>query len=148
MPFPLLRLAFLPNSCSYLLARSTTPSLWLCVTRNIISLLPFSIPTLESCFELFYQLSCFFQFRFTHPGRLPVNPVLHNTINRSLTDDVADFPRIGLRVSDVSGLVSGLVRSSDTAGGVGWCVTDSGAWAIIVVTFSDAFSVTVMAAQV
>jgi hypothetical protein len=71
---------------------------------------------------------------------------LHNTINRSLTDNVADFLQIiGLRVSDVSGLVSGLVCSSDTIGGVGWFVTNREAYAIIVVTFSNTFSVTVMA---
>jgi hypothetical protein len=72
---------------------------------------------------------------------------LYNTTNRSLTNEVADFLRIiGLRV--VSGLVSGLVRGSDTAGGVGWFITDSGAWAIIVVTFCDVFSAAVMAVQV
>jgi hypothetical protein len=69
----------------HLLSRSTSPSLWLCLAR------------LGSCFELFYQLSCLFQFRFIYPGRVLVYLVLHNFINRSFTNGVVGFPRTAWR---------------------------------------------------
>jgi hypothetical protein len=134
---------------SRLLPRSPSPSLWLCLACSTSLPLPFLVPTpfLESCFELLYQLSRPFQFRSTHPSRVPVYPVVHNTIDCSLADDVADFPRIiGLRIFDVRGLVRGLVRDGDTGVGVGRFVTDRGSQASIVVTFSDTFSVTIIAA--